>query len=180
MVPYVIGLIVVVSALLALLTYGLMKVMKEDSLARQSPPDARYAGDRVEIPKLSECLSDHGSPEEFGWMHSMGVHQIEMVTEDPKYVACAFNPGVSCGWRARKRVEITSLEGGVILDYGNLYMVSRNLFGVRLEVEEDGVRAFVPSSVVTTDTNFAAFCGQVADAMVGRSIDALSWLPKPE
>lgn len=175
--PHIIAVVVLAISLLALGLYNLRKAMNEDSLARQSPPEERYQGELVEVPKLSECLLTHSSPEDLRWLYDIGVHRVEVVQTELEYVPCAFNPKDSCGWRSSRSMEVSNSQGDLILGHGDMYYAPE-LFGVRLEFGEERVRAFVPRAVASPERNFDHFCRNVADIMVGKSINALSWLPK--
>lgn len=169
-------LIAAAIAMLALVAYGFIQASQRNSSAKASPPQSHYSGELVETPKMAECLVGHVSSGDLQWMREMGVHKIEGIRTNPTYRSCILHNDFSCGWFVSHRVEVSDSQGRPMVDYATP-LNEGTFFGMKVTLEGDHVRAYVPAPQATPDTDFIGFCAIAGKALMQEAVNALSWTP---
>ena len=143
---------------------------------RSQPPELVYRQARVEVLELSRCLTEHTGADGLAKLQAAGVSSLEVVRHDPVYQECSsLSAHYPCGWTYKASSQMNGAQGQILSRYQADRPRWDDWFGVRLSVEDESLRAFLPAAMINPNADMADVCRRYQEQIVGGALNALLW-----
>ncbi len=155
----------------------LIKDHHKHTLAQKNPPARTYSGEEVEIPKLGDCITASVGGSNLAALAANDVHEVSVIRENLRYRAC--NSEWGCGWRwdLEAKIRFSDRSASKTIKLATDYAYPASPFGLRLVLETDHVRAFLPVDAVHEEESFAAACKAYSQEVLQTTVNAIQWTP---
>lgn len=146
-----------------------------------NPPELVFSGAVRSVPELGVCLKRTANKADLQTLAYAGASQIRVIRLQTEYLGlCRGGKSApECGWQSEVAHEVLGADGSRLVVFGassTAYDPSAGaFFGVRLDIEHDAIRAYLPVRQINIEKDMSQVCELYVSTLIAPAANALRW-----